>query len=54
MPKYCIVAYAEVDGSYYLPRQEKIITARNHAEAESKAWREFPEYHEVGAFEVDE
>lgn len=54
MKKYCIVAYAEVDGDYYLPRQEKIITARNHAEAESKAWREFPEYHEVGAFEVME
>ena len=25
-----------------------------HAEAESKAWREFPEYHEIGAFEVME
>lgn len=53
MKKFCIVAYAECDESY-LPRREKIITARNHSEAMSIAWREFPEYHEIGAFEVED
>ena len=52
--KWHIIAYAECEGNYYLPRKEKSITARNHDEAQSKAWREFPEYHEVGAFEVEE
>lgn len=54
MKKYCIVAYAECEGTYYLPRKEKIITARNHREAERIAFQEFPEYHEVGAYEVEE
>ena len=54
MKKYCIVAYAECEGTYCLPRKEKIITARNHREAERIAFREFPEYHEVGAYEVEE
>lgn len=54
MKKWTIVAYAEADGSYYLPRKEAEIYAETHAEAESKAWRMFPEYHEVGAFEVTE
>jgi hypothetical protein len=53
MPKFVIVAYPECDEGY-LPRKEKTITARDHAEAERIAWREFPEYHEVGAFEVKE
>jgi hypothetical protein len=54
MKKYTIVAYAECEGNYYLPRQEKEIFARSHDEAISRAWREFPEYHEVGAFEIEE
>lgn len=54
MKKWKIVAYPEVDGNYYLPRQEKEVFARNRDEAISKAWREFPEYHEVNAFEVVE
>lgn len=54
MKKYCIVAYVECEGSYCLPRKEKIITARNHREAERIAFQEFPEYHEVGAYEVEE
>ena len=54
MKKWKIVAYPEVDGNYYLPRQEKEIFAKDRDEAISKAWREFPEYHEVNAFEVVE
>ena len=53
MKKWKIVAYPEVDGNYHLPRQEKIVFARDRDEAISKAWREFLEYHEVNAFEVD-
>ena len=45
--KYTIVAYAEER----LPRKEATITARNKDEAWAKAWRMFPEYHEVGVFE---
>lgn len=54
MPKFVIVAYPECEGNYYLPRKEKTIIAHDHAEAERIAWREFPEYHEIGAFEVEE
>ena len=54
MPKFVIVAYPECEGNYYLPRKEKIITARDREAALDRAWREFPEYHEVNAFEVDE
>lgn len=52
MKKYVIVAYPESDEGY-LPRQEKTIYAKDHDEAQAKAWREFPEYHQVGAFEVE-
>ena len=31
----------------------KVIYARDHAEAERIAFREFPEYHEVGAYEME-
>ncbi len=54
MKKWIIVAYTVVDGNHHLPRQEAEIYAETHAEAESKAWRMFPEYHEVGAYEVTE
>ena len=50
MKKWNIIAYAE-EG---LPRREKTIYAKDHDEAQRLAWREFPEYHEVGAFEVEE
>ena len=53
MKKYNIIAYAECEGNYYLPRKEKTITARNHDEAERIAWREFPEYHEIGVWEEE-
>lgn len=45
--KFTIIAYAESG----LPRKEVTITARNKDEAWNKAWRMFPEYHEVGVFE---
>ena len=48
---YTIVAYAECENNYCLPRQEKKIQARDYNEAIVIAWRTFPEYHEVNAFE---
>lgn len=45
--KFTVIAYAE-DG---FPRKEMTITARDKDEAWSKAWRMFPEYHEVGVYE---
>ena len=54
MKKFEIVAYPECEGNYYLPRKEKTITARDREAAIDRAWREFPEYHEVNAFEVNE
>lgn len=54
MPKFEIVAYPECEGNYYLPRKEKTITACDREDALDRAWREFPEYHEVNAFEVEE
>ena len=51
MKKFVIVAYSECE-ERYLPRQEKIIHAKDHAEAERIAWKTFPEYHEIGAYEI--
>jgi hypothetical protein len=51
--KFTVIAYAECDEGY-LPRREVTITARNRDEAWSKAWRMFPEYHEVGVFEEED
>ena len=45
--KYTVIAYTEGG----LPRKETTITARNKDEAWAKAWRLFPEYHEVGVLE---
>ena len=50
--KWTIVAYPERDEGY-LPRKEEIVYAENHDEAMRIAWRVFPEYHEVGAYEMD-
>lgn len=51
MKKYVIVAYPECDEGY-LPRKEKTVIARDRDDALAIAWREFPEYHEVNAYEV--
>lgn len=48
--KFTIIAYAE-DG---LPRKEVIITASRKVQAWQKAWKMFPEYHEVGVFKEEE
>ena len=50
MGKWQIVAYPdeETGGS----RKSKIIEAHGHEEAMKIAWRECPEYHEVGAFAI--
>lgn len=48
MSKWKIVAYANAE--YGLPKKEKVIEAKNHDEAMKIAWKEFPEYDEVGAF----
>lgn len=53
MKKWIIVAYPEADEGY-LPRKEKEVKAETHDEAMKMGWRLFPEYHEVGAFEVTE
>ena len=48
LAKYHVIAYADEDG---YPRKEATIEARDKEEAHYKAWRMFPEYHEVGVFE---
>lgn len=53
MAKWKIVAYPDEE-NYSMGRKEKTIEAKDHAEAERIAWREFPEYHEVRAYEVKE
>lgn len=47
--RYTVIAYAE-EG---LPRKEVEITAKTKDQAWSKAWRLFPEYHEVGVYEAE-
>ena len=49
MKKYNVVAYSE-EG---YKRQEAVIEAENHTQAQIKAWKMFPEYHEIGVFEVE-
>ena len=50
MKKYNIVAYADEDGN---KRQEAFIEAEDYTQAQSKAWRLFPEHHEIGVFEME-
>ena len=45
--RYTVIAYAEGG----LPHKAATITANNHEEAWDKAWRMFPEYHEMGVWE---
>ena len=49
MAKWTIVAYPDEED--FLPRkQSKVIEAKDWDEAMKIAWREFPEYEEVGAY----
>lgn len=52
MAKWTIVAYPdeETGGS----RKSKVIEAKDWDEAMDIAWREFPEYHEVGAYRKED
>ena len=52
MPKYFIKAYRDYE--YGLKEQTKIITAKDEEEAWTKAWKTFPEYHEIGVWEEKE
>ena len=53
MAKWKIVAYPDEE-NYSMGRKEKTIEAKDHAEAERITWREYPEYHQIGAYEVKE
>jgi hypothetical protein len=49
MAKWKIVAYPNEED--FMPRKiSKVIEAKNHDEAMKIAWKEFPEYEEVGAY----
>lgn len=50
MKKYEIIAYPDEDGN---KRQEATIEANNQEDAYCKAWRMFPEYHEIGVYEIE-
>lgn len=52
MKKYMIKAYGDYDRR--LEQQEKVIIANDDKEAWSIAWSEFPEYDEVGVWEMTE
>ena len=51
MKKYTVIAYPDEDG---YPRRCATIEAENHEQAKIKAWRMFPEYHQVGVFEQED
>lgn len=50
MPKWTIVAYADTE--YGLPKREKVVEAKDRNEAINIGWKEFPEYHEIGAYMI--
>lgn len=52
MKKWQIVVYVESDEGW--SRKEAVVYARDSEEALYKGFRMFPEYHEVGAFEIEE
>lgn len=55
LAKWKIVARPdEEDYHYGLKPKEKIIEANDYEGAIRAAWREYPEYHQVGAYEVKE
>lgn len=55
LTKWKIVAHPdEEDCRCGLKPKEKIIEANDYESAIRAAWREFPEYHQVGAYEFKE
>ena len=51
MAKWTIVAYPDEE-NYSMGKKSKTIEAKDWDEAMDIAYREFPEYHEVGVYEV--
>ena len=52
MKKYLIKAYGDYE--MRLKQQEKVITANDEEEAWIIAWKTFPEYTQLGVFEMEE
>ena len=50
MKKYDVIAYPDEDGN---KRQEAVIEAENYTQAQIKAWRMFPQHHEIGVYEME-
>jgi hypothetical protein len=48
--KWEVIAYA--DPEMGLTKRRDFVWADTREEAERKAWKLFPEYHEIGVFEV--
>lgn len=51
MKKYEVVAYPDEEGN---KKQSAIIEAENHTQAQIKAWKMFPEWHEIGVYEAED
>ena len=51
MAKYTVIAYPDEDG---YPRKTAVIEAANKEGAWEKAFKLFPEYHEVGVWEEED
>lgn len=51
MKKYIVVAYEDEENK--LPKQSKTIEAESELRARIVGWKMFPEYHEIGVFEVE-
>ena len=50
MKKYSVVAYADEEGN---KKQEAVIEAADYTQAQIKAWKMFPEHHEISVYEVE-
>ena len=48
--KYAVIAYPNEEGN---KRREAIIEAEDYNQAQLKAWKKFPEHHEIGVFEME-
>lgn len=53
MSKWKIVAYPDEE-NFPIGKKEKIVEAISRREAMQIAWRDFPEYHEIGVYPVRE
>ena len=53
MSKWTIIAYPDEE-NYSMGKRSKTVEAKDHDEAMRIALKEFPEYHEVGAFKEED